>query len=353
VVHGVHVRHGLVRQHGLEAEVSKDKLDMLAAAVCKRVGDGGLRRFGATASQQVEVIPTGSMRLDLALGCGGWPLGRLIELFGHESSGKSTLSLHACAQAQRLGHAVVYIDAEHALDPAYATNLGVKMDDLLLSQPMSGEEGLDIVDEVCKVGTAGLVVVDSVAALAPLAEIEGEMSDVHVGLQARMMAKALRKITALAAKARIAVLFINQLRQKIGGPPSAYNKITPGGEALKFYASVRVDVSRGEPIKDRDQTIGNTHRARVVKNKLAPPFQRAEFDMLHGHGIDRLSDLASAAIEAGAFEVKGSWYSLGGERVCQGKIALTTMVRDDAEFRAKVAAALMVVKPSMRWVEVE
>jgi recombination protein RecA len=287
-------------------------------AIHKQFGSGAIMRLDGTDVQQVEVIPTGSIALDVALGCGGLPRGRIIEIYGPESSGKTTLTLHAIAEAQRAGGVCAFIDAEHALDTDYARRLGVQLDDLLVSQPDCGEQALEIVDTLVRTAAVDLIVVDSVAALTPKAEIEGEMGDTHMALQARLMSQALRKLTAIISKTRTSVIFINQLRQKIGlvfGNPET----TPGGNALKFYCSVRLDIRRKKPIKRNEEVIGSEVKVKVVKNKMAPPFREAEFEILYGSGVNRLGELIDTAEKLGVVEKSGTWYAWDGTKLAQGR----------------------------------
>jgi recombination protein RecA len=284
----------------------------------RQFGKGAIMKLGSEAIVDVPAIPTGSLALDRALGIGGLPQGRVIEIYGPESSGKTTLALHAVANTQKRGGIAAFIDAEHALDTTYARKLGVDCDELLVSQPDTGEQALEIADMLVRSGAIDLVVIDSVAALVPRAEIEGEMGDSHMGLQARLMSQALRKLTGTINKTKTSVLFINQIRMKIGvvfGNPET----TTGGNALKFYASVRLDIRRIGAIKEGPETVGNRTRVRVVKNKLAPPFQEAEFDIMYGEGISRTGDMLDLGVEAGVIEKSGSWYSYAGERIGQGR----------------------------------
>jgi recombination protein RecA len=299
-----------------------EKLKAVAAAIGaieKQFGKGAVMRLGEGAEpQKVEVIPTGSLGLDLALGCGGYPRGRVIEIYGPESSGKTTLTLHAIAQVQAAGGCAAFIDAEHALDVAYARKLGVKIDELLISQPDTGEQALEIAETLVRSGAVDLVVIDSVAALVPKAEIEGEMGDQHMGLQARLMSQALRKLTAVVSRNGASVIFINQIRMKIGvvfGSPET----TTGGNALKFYSSVRLDIRRIGAVKDGEVSIGNHTRVKVVKNKLAPPFREVEFDILYGAGVSRPHELLDLGVARGLVEKSGAWFELGGERVGPGR----------------------------------
>ncbi len=284
----------------------------------KQFGRGAVQRYGASNGLPVAAIPTGSLAVDAALGIGGIPRGRVTEIFGPESSGKTTLALHILAEAQRLGGAAAFIDVEHALDAEYAGRLGVEIADLLISQPDSGEQALEIAGSLILSNTVDLVVLDSVAALVPKAELDGEMGDSHMGLQARLMSQALRKLTGALNRASTAMIFINQIREKIGvvfGNPET----TTGGRALKFYSSVRMEVRKGAPIKDGDQVIGNRTKVKIVKNKVSSPFREAEFDILYGHGISRELDLLDVGVEHGLIEKSGSWFSFRGERIGQGR----------------------------------
>ena len=292
-------------------------LDMALANIDKQFGKGAIMRLGSTDRPAVEVIPTGSIALDVALGIGGLPRGRIVEIYGPESSGKTTLTLHAIANAQRAGGIAAFIDAEHALDPVYAEKLGVDIDALLVSQPDTGEQALEITDMLIRSGSVDLVVIDSVAALVPKAEIEGDMGDSHVGLQARLMSQALRKITCGLSQTNTTAIFINQLREKIGvffGSPET----TSGGKALKFYASVRLDIRRIQTLKEGTDAVGNRTRVKVVKNKMAPPFKQAEFDILYGVGISREGSLIDFGVEHGLVKKSGAWYTYEGDQLGQG-----------------------------------
>ncbi|HHY76111.1 MAG TPA: recombinase RecA [Firmicutes bacterium] len=309
--------------------LEKEKaLELAVAQIEKQFGKGSIMRWGeATQKATVDVIPTGSLALDIALGVGGIPRGRIIEIYGPEGSGKTTVALHIIAEAQKAGGISAYIDAEHALDPVYARKIGVDVDNLLISQPDTGEQALEIVDALVRSGAVDAIVVDSVAALAPRAEIEGEMGDAHVGLQARLMSQALRKLTAVISKSKAIAVFINQLREKVGvmfGNP----EVTPGGRALKFYASIRLDVRRVENIKQGQETIGARTRVRVVKNKLAPPFKQAEFDIIFGEGISKEGSLLDVGLSQNVISRTGTWYSYGDTRLGQGKEAARAFLKE-------------------------
>ncbi|MCK6503333.1 recombinase RecA [Myxococcota bacterium] len=307
---------------------SSPNLDKALAQIHKQYGASSVWRLGDRATEQVEVIPTGSLGLDLVTGVGGYPRGRIVEIYGPESSGKTTLALHAIANCQAAGGTCAFIDAEHALDPTYAEKLGVKLDQLLVSQPDHGEQGLDIVEQLVMSGEVDLVVVDSVAALVPKAELEGEVGDQFVGLQARMMSQAMRKLTGPANRHGTCVMFINQLRQKIG-VTFGNGEVTTGGNALKFYASLRLDVRRIGQVKKNDEQLGNRTRVRAVKNKLAPPFRQIEFDIMWGTGICTAGDLIDLALERGVLRKNGSWLAWGDENLGQGREAVRERLRTD------------------------
>jgi recombination protein RecA len=303
-------------------------LDAAMAQIERAFGKGSIMRMGARAGdEQIEVIPSGSLGLDLALGIGGLPKGRILEIYGPESSGKTTLALHAIAEAQKRGGTCAFIDAEHALDPIYARKLGVDVDNLLISQPDAGEQALEIADTLVRSGAIDVLVIDSVAALVPRAELEGEMGDSHVGLQARLMSQALRKITGSVSRSETMLIFINQIRLKIGvmfGNPET----TSGGNALKFYASVRLEIRRIGAIKDREEMVGNQTRVKVVKNKLAPPFRQVEFDIMYGEGISKVGELIDLGVKAGVVEKSGAWFSYDSTRIGQGRENAKQFLRD-------------------------
>ncbi len=321
--------------------MEKDKaLEAAVAQIERAFGKGSIMRLGQQENaEEIPAISTGSLGLDLALGIGGLPKGRIIEVYGPESSGKTTLALHVVAEAQKLGGACAYVDAEHAMDPSYARKLGVNIDDLLISQPDTGEQALEIADTLVRSGTLSVLVVDSVAALVPKAELEGDMGDSHMGLQARLMSQALRKLTASVARANTLVIFINQIRMKIGvmfGNPET----TTGGNALKFYASVRMDIRRIGSVKDHEDVIGNQTRVKIVKNKVAPPFKTVDFDILYGEGISKTGELIDLGIKIGAVEKAGAWFSYGAERIGQGREAAKKWLKDNPEKAAELEKAI-------------
>ena len=318
-----------------EPEAKKDALATALAQIEKQFGKGAVMKLGDNASMQVDAISTGSLGLDLALGVGGVPRGRIIEVYGPESSGKTTLALHILAEAQKKGGEVAFIDVEHALDPTYAEALGVDINNLLVSQPDTGEQAMEICEALVRSGAIDAIVVDSVAAMVPRAEIEGEMGDSHVGLQARLMSQALRKLTAVISKSNCVVIFINQLREKVGvmfGNPET----TTGGRALKFYASVRMDVRRVETLKQGGEMVGNHTRVKVVKNKVAPPFKQAEFDIMFGTGISREGDILDLAAECSIVNKSGAWYAYEGDKIGQGRENAKLFLREHPEIRDEI-----------------
>jgi recombination protein RecA len=321
------VENPMDKQKALEAALSQ---------IERSFGKGSIMKLGAKESQvEIDVISTGSLGLDIALGIGGLPRGRIIEVYGPESSGKTTLALHVIAEAQKNGGTCAFVDAEHALDPGYARKLGVNIDDLLISQPDAGEQALEIADTLVRSGAIDVLVIDSVAALVPRAELEGEMGDSHVGLHARLMSQALRKLTGSISKSRCMVIFINQIRLKIGvmfGNPET----TTGGNALKFYASIRMDIRRIGSIKDRDTVVGNQTRVKVVKNKMAPPFRVVEFDIMYGEGISKVGELLDLGVQAGVVEKSGAWFSYEGQRIGQGRENAKQFLRTNPEIGAAI-----------------
>ncbi len=315
-------------------------LELTMAKIEKNYGKGSIMRLGDEKVENVEVIPTGSIALNAALGVGGYPKGRIIEIYGPESSGKTTLAIHAIAECQKAGGIAAFIDAEHAFDRFYAEKLGVDIDNLWISQPDNGEQALEIADQLISSSAIDIIVVDSVAALTPKKEIEGDMGDNNVGLQARLMSQALRKLTATISKTKTTCIFINQLREKIGvmfGNPET----TTGGNALKFYASVRLDIRRVSAIKDTDQVIGNMTRVKVVKNKVAPPFRKAEFEIMFGEGISKVGEILDLGVEYGIIQKSGSWFSYGGSRLAQGRDASKALLRDNPELCEELEAQIM------------
>ncbi|MDD7718072.1 MAG: recombinase RecA [Eubacteriaceae bacterium] len=321
-------------------------LEAALAQIQKQFGKGAIMKMDDSSALNIDTISTGSTSLDIATGVGGVPRGRIVEIYGPESSGKTTLTLHIVAEAQKNGGKAAFIDAEHALDPIYARNLGVNVEDLIVSQPDTGEQALEICDMLARSGALDVIIIDSVAALVPKAEIMGDMGDSHVGLQARLMSQALRKIAGAVNKTNTCVIFINQLREKIGvmfGNPET----TTGGRALKFYASMRMDVRRVETIKSGDQMLGNRTRVKIVKNKVAPPFKQAEFDIMYGKGISKSGDVLDCAVEAKIIEKAGSWYSYGGDRIGQGRENVKNFLENNPDILAKIEAELMAtLKPA-------
>ncbi len=317
-------------------------LDSALAQIERQFGKGSIMKLGEDAKQDIDASSTGSLGLDIALGIGGLPMGRIVEIYGPESSGKTTLTLHCIAEQQRRGGVCAFVDAEHALDPQYARKLGVDLDELLISQPDTGEQALEITDTLVRSGAVNMVVVDSVAALTPKSELEGDMGDSNVGVQARLMSQAMRKLTGSISRSNCMVIFINQIRMKIGvmfGSPET----TTGGNALKFYSSVRLDIRRIGAIKDRDEVVGNQTRVKVVKNKVAPPFKQVEFDIMYGEGISKMGELLDLGVKAGVVEKSGSWFSYGDERIGQGRENAKQYLRDNSrvalEIEDKIRAA--------------
>ena len=321
-------------------DMDKQKaLEAALAQIDRAFGKGSAMRLGSREAIEIETISTGSLGLDIALGIGGLPRGRVVEIYGPESSGKTTLALHAVAEAQKAGGVAAFVDAEHALDPVYARKLGVNVDDLIVSQPDTGEQALEITDTLVRSNAIDVLVIDSVAALVPRAEIEGEMGDSHVGLQARLMSQALRKLTGSISKSRCLVIFINQVRMKIGvmyGNPET----TTGGNALKFYASVRLDIRRTGQIKDRDDIVGNTTRVKVVKNKLAPPFKQVEFDIMYGQGVSKVGEILDLGVKAGLVEKSGAWFSYDSIRIGQGRENAKSYLLENPEVAVRIEKSI-------------
>ena len=321
-------------------DMDKQKaLDAALAQIDRAFGKGSAMRLGSREAIEIETISTGSLGLDIALGIGGLPRGRIVEIYGPESSGKTTLALHAVAEAQKAGGVAAFVDAEHALDPIYAKKLGVDVENLIVSQPDTGEQALEITDTLVRSNAIDVLVIDSVAALVPRAEIEGEMGDSHVGLQARLMSQALRKLTGSISKSRCLVIFINQVRMKIGvmyGNPET----TTGGNALKFYASVRLDIRRTGQIKDRDDIVGNTTRVKVVKNKLAPPFKQVEFDIMYGEGVSKVGEVLDLGVKAGLVEKSGAWFSYDSIRIGQGRENAKSYLLENPEMAARIEKSI-------------
>ncbi len=325
---------------GTPSDMDRQKaLDAALAQIDRAFGKGSAMRLGSRDKIDIETISTGSLGLDIALGIGGLPRGRIVEIYGPESSGKTTLALHAVAEAQRMGGTAAFVDAEHALDPVYAKKLGVNVDELIVSQPDTGEQALEITDTLVRSNAIDILIIDSVAALVPRAEIEGEMGDSHVGLQARLMSQSLRKLTGSISKSKCLVIFINQLRMKIGvmyGNPET----TTGGNALKFYASIRLDIRRTGQIKDRDDIIGNATRVKVVKNKLAPPFKQVEFDIMYGEGVSKVGEVLDLGVKAGLIEKSGAWFSYDSIRIGQGRENAKTYLKENPEMFAKIEQSI-------------
>ncbi len=324
----------------LAQESSKSKhIELTVKELQEKYGEGSIMRLGEVKRVNVDVIPTGSISLDLALGVGGIPRGRIIEIYGPESSGKTTLALHIVSEAQKMGGVAAYIDAEHAMDPEYAKKIGVKIDQLLISQPDTGEQALDIVEALVKSGSLDVIVIDSVAALTPRAEIDGEMDQQHIGLQARLMSHALRKITSAVAKANTSVIFINQLRQKIGvmfGNPET----TPGGLALKFYSSVRIEIRRAAQIQASEKIVGNRTKVKIVKNKVAPPFRTTEFDILYNEGISKYSDVLNTGVRYGVVAKAGAWYNYGDQKLGQGIDGSRQYLKENPKIEKEIVAKI-------------
>ncbi|MBM5782162.1 MAG: recombinase RecA [Pelagibacterales bacterium] len=313
----------------------KKALEAALSQIDKQFGKGSAMKFGAKPITDIEVIPSGSLALDVALGVGGYPRGRIIEIYGPESSGKTTLTLHAIAEAQKAGLSCAFVDAEHAFDPSYAKNLGINLDEMIISQPDNGEAALEIADTLVRSGAVDLIIIDSVAALVPQVELEGGMADNQMGLQARLMSKALRKLTSTVSKTNATVIFINQIRMKIGimfGSPET----TTGGNALKFYASVRLDIRRGTAIKDQEEVLGNETKVKVVKNKVAPPFKTADFEIIYGEGVSRIGEVIDLATKHDIVEKSGSWYAYKGNKIGQGKENVKTYLKENPKIAEEI-----------------
>jgi len=313
----------------------KKALEVALSQIDKQFGKGSAMKYGDRPELDIEVIPTGSLALDLALGVGGYPRGRIVEIYGPESSGKTTLTLHAIAEAQKMGLTCAFVDAEHAFDPAYAKNLKINLDDLIISQPDNGEAALEITDTLVRSGAIDLIIIDSVAALVPQVELEGGMADNQMGLQARLMSKALRKLTSTVSKSNSTVIFINQIRMKIGvmfGNPET----TTGGNALKFYASVRLDIRKGNAIKEQEEILGNETKVKVVKNKVAPPFKTAEFEIIYGEGVSRMGEIIDIATKLEIIEKSGSWYAFKGTKIGQGKENVKTYLKENPQISLEI-----------------
>lgn len=326
---------------GKENMDKQKALDAALGQIERAFGKGSIMKLGQNSSVDIDAVSTGSLGLDIALGIGGLPKGRVIEIYGPESSGKTTLALHVVAEVQKAGGTAAFVDAEHALDPVYAGKLGINLDELLISQPDTGEQALEITDTLVRSGAVDILVIDSVAALTPRAELEGEMGDTHVGLQARLMSQALRKLTGSIAKSKCMVIFINQIRMKIGvmyGSP----EVTTGGNALKFYASVRIDIRRIGAIKEKEEIVGNQTRVKVVKNKVAPPFKVVEFDIMYGQGISKMGELVDLGVKANIVEKSGSWYSYDSQRIGQGRENAKRFLRDNPEMADEIENAVRV-----------
>lgn len=339
ILYNIAVIKNTVKEGYIMAIDKQKALETALSQIEKQFGKGAVMRLGQNAAMKVDAIPTGSLSLDIALGIGGLPKGRITEIYGPESSGKTTLALHCIAEAQKAGGIAAFIDVEHALDPVYAAALGVDIDELLVSQPDTGEDALEITESLVRSGAIDIIVIDSVAALAPKAEIDGEMGASHVGLQARLMSQALRKLAGSISKLNCVAIFINQLREKVGvlfGNPET----TPGGRALKFYSSVRIDIRKIETLKAGGEVVGSRTRAKVVKNKIAPPFREAEFDIMYGQGISRVGELLDLAVNADVIKKSGAWFSYDGNRIAQGRDNAKNFLRDNPEVAAKVEEEL-------------